>query len=197
MSKLFPNLTNLSFSEGILVLIAIIAIAVIVKQTTKSKEVPQDIKKIVAELETLNTARRNESGSIAQSVLRGLDNQREQRLDEMERKIRKQQANRRKEDWVLVAVKLYIKDEDTAYAPVLLNTKTGAVKAAPEENRFFSLTSHLPYWRKSCLGEMIPRSALGAPKWKRVDNNHLIICGKQYHHFHGNRSCRENSCSKS
>lgn len=64
------------------------------------------------------------------------------------------------------------------YAPVMVNPRTGEVKAVPEGERFFSSTRD--YWQTKFGCE---KTTLAAPRWQSIrDSDALVICGEVYHH---------------
>ncbi len=103
--------------------------------------------------------------------------------------LRELRAKRAAEEWTLIGIRIRgilvrdMQEGDEAYAPVLINWKTGELKPAPEDKRGFTKESIARggYWGLRCGGG--PKTKLSCD-YDRVAKqpDRILLLGVEYHY---------------
>lgn len=96
-------------------------------------------------------------------------------------------------EWQLIGVilaDLEIGGSSPVYGVVEFNPGTGAVRAAPPEQRFFTIHAENPQIWDTSGGRNIPLTQLSAPRWSQVLGSDrpvpdIVLCGQVYSFRYG------------
>lgn len=160
MENLFPNLATLSVGEWFAIVMTTWFLLAYINHMRKP--VLTEVKHTVKTDKMVD--------AVVERMLERLpakiDEDQERKLNGLRQEVARLREER---EWVLIGLELHGLKLSTygggpAFAPALLNTRTGAVKAAPKEFRFYTNTEH--YW--SSMTNRAPRAGLFGPRWQSV-----------------------------